>query len=149
MDLRPNQEDFGGALRSMVVWPNTPPGSNEPFDVYFVAWTSGFDPVPVQYTTAEITRKDAPYGQNVGGFSNARVDQIAQELVGTYDLDRRTALYREYQAIIADQQPALFAWRAVRLVALSPGMTSLDGPLDLGTMNWSWAPERLILVRPT
>src|SRR5205823_7389843 len=135
MDLRPNQEDFGGALRAIAVWPNVPPGSNEPFDVYFVGWLTGLDPLPVQYTTAEITSRDLPLGQNPGGFSNPRVDQIVQDLLTTYDIDQRAALYREYQAIIADQQPALFAWHAVRLVALAPGLQSTDGPLDLNASH--------------
>jgi peptide/nickel transport system substrate-binding protein len=146
MDLRANQEDFGGALRSIAEWPNTPPGSKDPFDVYFLGWISGLDPVPVQFTTAEVSREEMPNGQNMGGFSNGRIDEIVQQLATTYDLAKRAALYGEYQAIIVDQQPALFAWHYVRLVALRAGLVSLDGPLDLNAMNWSWAPERLVLI---
>jgi ABC-type transport system substrate-binding protein len=146
MDLHPNQEDFGGALRAIGRWPNTPPDSKEPFDLYFLGWISGPDPLPLEFTTREITRKELPDGQNMGGFTNARIDEIVDKLLTTYDIDARAALYREYQAIVADQRPALFAWHRVRLVALTPGLRSVDGPLDLGATNWSWAPERMVLL---
>jgi ABC-type transport system substrate-binding protein len=84
----------------------------------------------------------------MGGFTNARIDEIVDKLLTTYNIDARAALYREYQAIVADQQPVLFAWHHVRLVALAPGLQSVDGPLDLGATNWSWAPERMVLLAP-
>jgi ABC-type transport system substrate-binding protein len=145
MDLKANQEDFGGALATILSWPNTPPGSKEPFDLYLLGWVTGLDPMPLQYTSAEVTRADDPNGINFGGFSNADLDRIVADLDTTYDLDRRADLYRQYQEIVLSEQPALFAYGATRQIVLRPGLARVNGPVDLSAMNWSSAPEQLVL----
>lgn len=145
MALAPNQDDFGGSLGSIFEWPNTGPGTTQPFDLYLLGWSNGVDPIPVQFASANIGSKEHPQGLNAGGFSDPRIDDLIARLTRSYDLAEREALYHEYQALIADKQPALFGWDNGRLVVLAGGLMTVDGPIDIDDMYWAWAPERLML----
>ena len=73
------------------------------------------------------------------------MDALLGRLETTYDVPTRADLSRQYQEIIAEQQPALFVdhWR--QLEATAKGLRTTDGPLDLN-VPYVWAfPERLVL----
>jgi hypothetical protein len=86
-----------------------------------------------------------PSGDNPGGFSDPRVDALLGRLETTYDVQTRADLSRQYQEIIAEQQPALFLDAFRILEAAAKGLRTTDGPLDLN-VPYVWAfPERLVL----
>jgi ABC-type transport system substrate-binding protein len=149
IDIRVVQGDFGGRLGSLTTWPNTTPDTNKPFDLNLFGWISSWDAITPRFQSDQVTRRGHPDGLNSGGFSNPRVDSLFDELVSTYDIDRRTALFREYQELLAQEQPVLFAYHYVRLVAAARGLTGVDGPLDLNLPLWATRPERIVLRAAT
>jgi peptide/nickel transport system substrate-binding protein len=84
-------------------------------------------------------------GRTRGGFSDPRIDALVHQLEIEYDVDRRAALFREYQELIAQEQPVLFAYYRIRLVAAAKGLVGVDGPLDLNQPLWASRPERIVL----
>jgi ABC-type transport system substrate-binding protein len=145
MDLQPSQGDFGGDLRSILSWPNHPPGTDRPFDLYFYAWGAGWDPLSDNFGSTAITTKAQESGDNFGGFSDPRVDDLLARMETTYDLAGRSDLFRQYQEILAEQQPAFFAWFTTRGEATAAGLRTVDGPIDLDLPLWYAFPERLVL----
>ena len=145
IDIRVVQGDFGGRLRSLVVWPNTTPDTNEPFDLNLFAWVSSWDVVSDRFTSDQISTRSLPEGQNSGGFSDPRIDALFHRLQTEYDVDRRGALFRQYQELMAQEQPVLFAYHIGRVVAAAKGLAAVDGPLDLNLPFWATRPERIVL----
>jgi len=146
MDLQPTAGDFGGGLRSILSWPNHGPDSDRPFDLYFLLECScGWDPLEGIFDSAEVTSAAKPDGANFGGFSDPRVDDLLGRIKGTYDLQARADLFRQYQERLAKEQPAYFAWFQARLDAASAGLKNVHGPIDLDLPHWFAFPERLVL----
>jgi ABC-type transport system substrate-binding protein len=145
MDLRPNESDFGGALSQLRTWPNVGPDTDQPFELYAGGEASLFDPLSGRFLSSQITTKANPEGANYGGFSDPRADELMRQIETTYDIDTRADLARQYQEILAAQQPVLFGWHDTRQVAAAAGLRTVDGPLDLDLPFWNAFPERLVL----
>jgi ABC-type transport system substrate-binding protein len=150
MDLTAVQIDFqGGGFERMFDWPNHAPDTDQPFDIFLMVWITTLDPLQNTFRSDRITTQAHPIGDNFGGFSDPRVDALLQNLETTYDLDTRADLLRQYQEILAEQQPALFIDHWAGLEAAGKGLRTLDGPLDLN-LPWLRAfPERLVLETST
>jgi ABC-type transport system substrate-binding protein len=148
MDLQPSQGDFGGGLRSILTWPNHAPDTDQPFDLYFYAWGAGWDPLSDNFSTGAITTQAQEDGDNFGGFSDPRIDDLLTRMETTYDLATRADLFGQYQEILAEQQPALFAWFTTRAEATAAGLRTVDGPIDLDLPLWYAFPDRLVLEAP-
>jgi peptide/nickel transport system substrate-binding protein len=145
MDLRTSQGDFGPDLSAIGGWPNHAPDTDQPFDLYFYAWQAGWDPLSDNFSSAAITTKAEENGDNFGGYSDPRIDDLLARIAGNYDLATRADLFRQYQEILADQQPALFAWFSTREEAAASGLRTLDGPIGLDLPLWYAFPNRLVL----
>jgi ABC-type transport system substrate-binding protein len=145
MDLRPSKSDFGGALSSLRTWPNVGPDTDQPFELYAGGEASLFDPASGRFLSSQITTEANPEGANYGGFSDPRADELMRQIETTYDIDTRADLARQYQEILAAQQPVLFGWHDTRQVAAAAGLRTVDGPLDLDLPFWNAFPERLVL----
>jgi ABC-type transport system substrate-binding protein len=145
MDLRPSQSDFGGALSALRTWPNVGPDTDQPFELYAGGEVALFDPASERFLTSQITTQAHPDGFNFGGFSDSRVDALVRQIETTYDLDTRADLSRQYQEILAAQQPVLFGWHDARQVAAAAGLRTVDGPIDLDLPFWNAFPGRLVL----
>jgi ABC-type transport system substrate-binding protein len=146
MDIQPSQSDFNrAALGKIATFPNTAPDSEKPFDLYLVVFGGGWDPLTHVFASDALTTEGNPNGVNFGGFSDPRLDELIRGLETTYDLNARADLFRQYQEIVAAQQPALFAWFQARLDAAAKGLRTVDGPLDLDAPHWFAFPERLVL----
>jgi ABC-type transport system substrate-binding protein len=135
--------DFDGDLRKILQPPNTGPGTDRPFDLYLLIWGNGWDPLSHLFDPA-ATLTQQQDGADFGGFSDPRVADLLARLQTTYDVDERADLYRQYQEILAEQQPALFLWHQARLDAASTGLRTTAGPLDLNLAHWYAFPERLV-----
>ena len=148
MDLQPSQGDFGPDLLSISTWPNHAPATDRPFDLYFYAWGAGWDPLSDNFSSAAITSEAQEFGDNFGGYSDPRIDDLLARMETTYDLATRAHLFAQYQEILAEQQPALFAWFTTQAQATAGGLRTVDGPIDLDVPLWYAFPERLVLELP-
>jgi ABC-type transport system substrate-binding protein len=145
MDLQPSQGDFGSDLSSISEWPNHAPGTDRPFDLYFYGWAAGWDPLSDNFGSSGITTEAQGVGANFGGFSDPRIDDLLARMETTYGLAARADLFGQYQEILAQQQPALFAWFSTWGEATAAGIRTVDGPIDLDLPLWYASPERLVL----
>jgi peptide/nickel transport system substrate-binding protein len=144
MDLTLAQGDFSGNLGQLHTWPNTGPGTDKPFDLYLLGWVNTFDPSSRLFDPGDISTEQNPYGSNIGGISDSRLTDILAKVRTIYDIDQRAALYRQYQEVLAEEQPALFLWHESRLDAAASALRTIDGPLDLNATRWYAFPERLV-----
>jgi len=76
------------------------------FDGFIIFWTASLDNDPRQLW--ESKRADDSSSNNYPGFRSQRADQIFDELITTFDLDRRKALFHEWYEIEFDEQP--YTW---------------------------------------
>ncbi len=71
---------------------------------------SGAVPPPVADDPKELwaSSSDTPDGGNRTGFRNAAADVLMEQIRSELDSTRRDALYRKFQVLIYDEQPAIF-----------------------------------------
>jgi ABC-type transport system substrate-binding protein len=79
------------------------------------------------------------------GFENERVDELLDAGIATYDQRERARIYRELQEVIADEKPVFFAWAARAFDAIDSRLRYVDGDINLGSPQWFWQPEKLVL----
>jgi peptide/nickel transport system substrate-binding protein len=84
---------------------------------------------------------------NVGGFSDPSYDNQSAAARQLYDPAERLKAIRLAQQRIVDQRPYLFLWADRIPVALSPHVTSLDGPVNLNTPMYLGNIERWYLKK--
>ena len=89
---------------------------------------------------------DARSTRNFVGFSDPAYDNQAQAARQLYNLDERLAAITQTQARLAEELPYLFLWVDRLPVALSGRLTTLDGPINLGTAQYLWNIERWYLA---
>jgi peptide/nickel transport system substrate-binding protein len=74
------------------------------FEAALYGFDSGLDPDP--YPTWHSTQIEGGKG-NLAGFVNAHADSVLEEARQESDSQRRTALYREFQEVFAQELPSL------------------------------------------
>ena len=75
----------------------------EDFDMHFRAWTRQMDPA------GGIDRQFmSDTNQRIAGYSNPRVDELAEKATSTMDIDQRREYYHELQEILAEELPVIF-----------------------------------------
>ena len=84
---------------------------------------------------------------NIGGFSDPAYDNQSAAARQLYDPAERLKAIRLAQQRIVDQRPYLFLWADRIPVALSPRVTTLDGPVDLHTPMYLGNVERWYLKK--
>jgi peptide/nickel transport system substrate-binding protein len=79
------------------------------YDLVDIGWSFNGDPNEIArvYWSENVP----PAGWNIMRYKNARVDELFKLGRVTLDQQRRTAIYRELQAILADELPALVLLR--------------------------------------
>ena len=105
------------------------------------------DPYPQWHSTQNLGM-----GQNFTGYSNERADLIMEEARQTTDSERRGALYRELQRILAEDVPALPLYHPVYSYAIDERVREVrvgpmqDGPDRFRTVAlWYIATRRVIV----
>jgi ABC-type transport system substrate-binding protein len=130
-------------------WPNHPPGSDQPFDMFLIGSVGGHDPDPAQqlecFKSEFIDTKENKDGCNYLGYANPQVDDLLDRASATVDVPQRADLYRQALAILAHDLPQLPLFYPLNRVALRNGVTSLKGPLQLDKPGWNWQLESLVL----
>lgn len=81
------------------------------------------------------TRYATDANGNIGHYSNARFDALMKEGVATGDMEKRKAIYKEAQAIMADELPVIPIVTYAAYDANAARVTNL--PID-GTGKWGW-----------
>jgi peptide/nickel transport system substrate-binding protein len=84
---------------------------------------------------------------NIGGFSDPAYDNQAAAARQLYDPAERLKAVRLAQQRIAEERPYLFLWADRTIVALSPQVTTLDGPVDLNSPVYLGNIERWYLKK--
>jgi peptide/nickel transport system substrate-binding protein len=109
------------------------------FDAALVSWELVGDPDP--YPLWHSTMVEA--GQNYGGWSFRRADEVMEEARVTADQSQRLALYWEFQDIFAEQLPALPLFHPVYSYGVSTKIQDvtlprLNEPSDRFTTISDW-----------
>jgi ABC-type transport system substrate-binding protein len=78
------------------------------FDAYIGTWVN--DPIPSDPYQIWHSSQAKGGGSNYVGFRNARVDEILEANRLEFDEAKRIELMREFQRIVADEQPYTFLW---------------------------------------
>ena len=135
-------------LRAIFTYPNTLPGTDQPFDLYVGLWFTGTaEPEELlPFRTSVIADAKHPDGINFTGFSDPAFDALVEQALATYDQAERARLYRQAQQELAAQVPYVFLWAADAYDVIRAAVTTVDGPLDLSMANWCWQPERMVVA---
>lgn len=120
------------------------------YDAIFYEWQrlpADPDPYPQWHSTQNLGIE-----QNFTGYSNERADLIMEEARQTTDSERRGALYRELQRILAEDVPALPLYHPVYSYAIDERVREVqvgpmqDGPDRFRTVaQWYIATRRVIV----
>lgn len=84
---------------------------------------------------------------NFTGFNDPVYENQAVAARQLYDVQQREQSIRRTQQRLSDVKPYLFLWSDRTSVALAPGVTTLDGPVDLDSPLYLWNIERWYISR--
>jgi peptide/nickel transport system substrate-binding protein len=80
---------------------------NRNFDALFYSQTIGADPDPYPFWHSSQANGA---GLNITDFANKEVDQILEDARLTSDIAKRQELYKKFQDIVAEDEPAIFMY---------------------------------------
>ncbi len=148
MELNVIEGDFATVLLPLLTHPHIPPNADKPYDAYFGGWSTGFDPDPFAlFHSSQCTTEEAPELYNYICFQNEEADALIDEGLVTSDQEERAAIYQEFEQIMYDEQPYLFAWSDLAREVMDVGMESTAGELELTSPLWDWQSETLRIAR--
>jgi peptide/nickel transport system substrate-binding protein len=133
-DITVQEADFSTVLLPMLEWPHTNPPTGEQFDAYFGGWGNyGIDPDPYSiWHSSQCTNEDQPDLYNYICFQNDRADEIIEQQIVELDQAARTELLQEFELIMADELPYLWAWAPIGREGLRTTVNQTDA---------EWTPE--------
>jgi peptide/nickel transport system substrate-binding protein len=154
IDITVQRADFESVIKSKYAPPYD-------FDLLLGSWSNGAgDPGFADYAfynpddfalfhSSQINQgvADTRAVLNIGGFSDPGYDNQSAAARQLYDPAERLKAIRLAQQRIVDQRPYLFLWADRIPVALSPRVTTLDGPVDLHTPMYLGNVERWFLKK--
>jgi ABC-type transport system substrate-binding protein len=150
-DISVEEADFAAVLLPMLEWPHRNPPTGRQFDAYFGGWGTGFDPDPYAiWHSSQCTTPDQPDTYNYICFQNAEADRLIEQQVVELDQDRRTELLHQFEAILAEQLPYLFAWSPIGREGLRTSVNSTDQewtPEVMDTPTWFWEMHKITNAR--
>ena len=139
--------DFATVLLPLLTFPHIPPNSDRPYDAYFGGWSTGFDPDPFAlFHSSQCTTEEQPDLFNYICFQNEEADALIDQGLVTSDQAERAEIYQQFEQIVYDQQPYLFAWSDTAREAINVNMQSTAGELELGSPVWDWQYETLFIA---
>jgi ABC-type transport system substrate-binding protein len=116
------------------------------FDAYFGGWSAALDPDPFSlWHCSQVSTEERPELFNYIGYCNERVDEIIEAGLATSDQDERRELYFEFQEILAEEQPYLFAYAPLVRDGMHVGLTFTDGELNLDSPTWLWQRHKIVI----
>ncbi len=139
--------DFATVLLPLLTYPHIPPNADEPYDAYFGGWSTGFDPDPFAlFHSSQCTTEEQPELYNYICWENAEADALIDEGLVVSDQEERAAIYQEFEQIVYDEQPYLFAWSDLAREVIDVNMQSTAGELELSSPQWDWRVETLFIA---
>jgi len=107
------------------------------FDIAFFGWANGIDP---DDSTLWMCDQTPPNGQNVYQFCDPRLDAAERVALTDYDPAARKRAYDTIQAILADEQPALFVWFTNRVSVVNTDLKNYKPAHAVTTIwnPWEW-----------
>ncbi|MDH5527558.1 MAG: peptide-binding protein [Nitrospirota bacterium] len=113
---------------------------NRRFDAIILGWAMGVtEPDGYQiWHSSQIENR----GSNHIAFRNSRVDAILEAYRGEFDPQKRTAMYREFQRILHEEQPYTFLFMGESVVAYHKRFENVEA-LPIGGVvptRW-WVPK--------
>jgi len=109
------------------------------FDAVMMGWQMPPDPDP--YQVWHSSQVDS--GSNYIGFLNAEADALIEEARVTFDAPQRQELYKRFQEIIYDEQPCIFMFQPMSLLAVDKRVHGIQiYPFGLEQLQW-WVPQEL------
>ena len=137
--------DFATVLLPGLEFPHVFPGTTEPWDAYFGGWGTGFDPDPYAlWHSSQCTTKEQPDTYNYVCFQNDEADELIDQGLVELDQDSRAAIYQDFEAIMAEELPYLWAWSDIAREGLAATIgTTAEGGFQLDTPTFFWEVEKL------
>ncbi|MEX0806604.1 MAG: peptide-binding protein [Candidatus Binatia bacterium] len=109
------------------------------FDAVILGWAMSVNE-PDAYQVWHSSQS-ANNGSNHIGYKNARVDEILEQYRHEFDAQKRIELYREFQQILADEQPYTFLFVGKSVVAVQRRIHGVEIlPVGLHPIEW-WVPR--------
>ena len=147
MELNVIEGDFATVLLPLLTYPHIPPNADKAYDAYFGGWSTGLDPDPFAlFHSSQCTTEEAPELYNYVCFQNDRADKLIEEGLVVSDQEERAAIYQEFEQIMFDEQPYLFAWSDLAREVIDVNMQSTAGELELTSPLWDWQVETLFIA---
>jgi ABC-type transport system substrate-binding protein len=150
-DITVQEADFATVLLPMLEWPHRNPPTGRQFDAYFGGWGTGFDPDPYAiWHSSQCTTPDQPDTYNYICFQNEEADRLIEQQVVELDQDARTELLHQFEAILAEELPYLFAWSPIGREGLRTTVNSTDQewtPEVMDTPTWFWEMHKITNAR--
>jgi ABC-type transport system substrate-binding protein len=143
------EADFSTVLLPMLEWPHTnPPEAPRQFDAYFGGWGNyGIDPDPYSiWHSSQCTTEEQPDLFNYICFQNERADEIIEQQIVELDFEARRTLIQEFELIMAEELPYLWAWAPVGREGLRTNINQTDAEWTTEFMNnpfWFWEVEKI------
>lgn len=142
IEITVNPADFQTVLLPALDRAWAPDG----FDAYFGGWTAGFDPDPYSlWHCSQVSTEERPELYNYIGYCNPEVDELIEAGLATSDQEARKELYFEFQQILADEQPYLFAYAPLVRDGMHAGMKWTDGEFNLSSPTWLWQRHKIVI----
>lgn len=94
--------------------------ANAEHDMFILGWSGGVDPDQAFFTTLHSMNSGAPGNRTF--FNNERADELLMLGRSEADYDARLEIYREFQQIVRDESPMIFAVNPEEIHATRPGV---------------------------
>ncbi len=145
-DIAIEEADFGTVLLPGLEWPLLMTGQTEQWDAYFGGWSTSFDPDPYSlWHSSNCVTEELPDTYNYICFQNERADELIEAGVKELDQAKRAEIYKEFEAIMADELPYLWAWSDEAKEGLSIGINGANEWTEelMTTPTWFYELEKI------
>ena len=147
MQLEVVEGDFSTVLLPLLTYPHIPPNTDRPYDAYFGGWSTTPEPDPFAlFHSSQCTTEEQPELYNYVCFQNDRADELIDEGLLTSNQDERAAIYQEFEQIMFDEQPYLFAYSPIGRDGMIVNLQSTEGELELSSPYWDYQLDRLFIA---
>ncbi|MDQ3554482.1 MAG: ABC transporter substrate-binding protein, partial [Chloroflexota bacterium] len=143
-EITTEEVDFATVLLPGLEWPHVFPGTEGMWDAYFGGWGTGFDPDPYAlWHSSQCTTPEQTGTFNYVCFQNDEADELIEAGLVELDQDARAEIYQEFELIMAEELPYLWAWSDIAREGLRSTIASTAGELQLDTPTFYWEIEKL------
>jgi ABC-type transport system substrate-binding protein len=145
-NLTLEEADFGTVLLPGLEWPLIMAGQEEQWDAYFGGWSTSYDPDPYSlWHSSNCVTEELPDTYNYVCFQNERADELIEAGLRELDQAKRAEIYQEFEAIMADELPYLWAWSDEAKEGLVVGINGTNEWTEevMSTPTWFWELEKI------